>query len=62
MRQEGVDPDGRGCGEKLGGVEGAEAIIRIYYVEKEVIFNKRKIKYVYHVSMPTCVYWEPLNF
>lgn len=36
-----MDPDGRGCGEKLGGVEGAKAIIRIYYVEKEVIFNKR---------------------
>lgn len=28
--------------EKLGGTEGGEAIIRVYYVSKESIFYKRK--------------------
>jgi hypothetical protein len=36
-----VTPDGRGDGEKQG-AEGGETIIRIYYVRKKPIFNKRK--------------------
>lgn len=29
-----LNPDGRACGEELGGVAEWEAIIRIYYMEK----------------------------
>lgn len=32
----------RGGWEELGGIERGETIIRIYYVVKESIFNKRK--------------------
>ena len=35
-----MDWDGRGGGEGLGGVEGGETIIRIYYVRNESIFNE----------------------
>ena len=42
--RKGVDLDGRRGGEELGGVEGGETIIRIYYVRKKSIFNKRKIE------------------
>lgn len=35
-------PDGRRCGNELGGAEEEETIIRIYYVRKIAIFNKRK--------------------
>lgn len=38
--RKGVDWDGRGGGEGLGGVEGGETIIRIYYVRNESIFNE----------------------
>lgn len=46
-------PDGRRCGNELGGVEEEETIIRIYYVRKIAIFNKRKypIKYFFPVKM-----------
>jgi hypothetical protein len=33
-RQKGVDPDGRQDREELGGAEGRELIIRLYYVRK----------------------------
>lgn len=36
--------DGRRYGNELGGVEEEEPIIRIYYVRKIAIFNKRKIR------------------
>lgn len=36
-----VDPHGKGCEEELGRVK---TIIRIYYVIKQSIFNKRKGK------------------
>lgn len=39
--REGVDQDGRGAGEKLGGGEGRETIIREYCVRKEPIFTNR---------------------
>lgn len=39
-----VDPDGRGGMEEFGGVEEGESIIRIYYVGKESILNKRRKK------------------
>ena len=29
-------------GKQLGGVEGGEIVIKIYYVRKEFIFNKRE--------------------
>jgi hypothetical protein len=32
--RKGVDPDGRGCGEGVGGAEEGETIIRIYYMNK----------------------------
>lgn len=35
----GVDPDGRGGGEILGGVEGRETTIRIYLASKN-LFSK----------------------
>lgn len=38
----GVDPYGRGGGEKLGRVDGRETVIMILHVRKESIFNKRK--------------------
>lgn len=38
----GVDQDGRGVGEELGGVEGRETISRIQYMRQEYIFNRRK--------------------
>lgn len=48
--RKGVDLDGKGCGEKLGEVEGGKKImIRIYYVRKTSIFNKRK------------KYWSPMS-
>jgi len=31
--RDGVDLNGSGCGEELGGKEGRETVIRIYYVE-----------------------------
>lgn len=40
-RQKGMDQDGRGSREDLGGVERRETIIKIHYVEKS-IFNKIK--------------------
>lgn len=30
-----VDTDERGCGKELGGIQGGEIVIRIYYVRKE---------------------------
>lgn len=36
-----IDPHGKGCEEELGRVK---TIIRIYYVIKQSIFNKRKGK------------------
>lgn len=40
-----MDPDGKGGGEEPRGVEGAEPIIRIYYMEKMIkkIKTNRKI-------------------
>jgi hypothetical protein len=32
----------RGSGEELRGVEGGKTIIKIYYMRKKSIFNKRK--------------------
>lgn len=42
--RKGVDPDGRGGGEELGGGERGKTVIRIYYVrqKKKSIFSKRK--------------------
>jgi hypothetical protein len=37
-----VDSCRRGVGENLGGREGGETKILIYYVRKKSIFNKRK--------------------
>jgi hypothetical protein len=39
----GVDLDGKGSRENLEGVEGREMIIKMYYMRKESIFNKRGI-------------------
>lgn len=30
-----IDPDGRGVGKELGGVEGGRTIIRVYYVRRK---------------------------
>ena len=40
--RKGVDLDGRGGGEELGGVEGGEIIIKIYYIRTKSIFSKNK--------------------
>lgn len=37
-----VHPDGKGSGDELGGVEWGETIIKIYYLRKRFISNKRK--------------------
>lgn len=44
MNRKGVDPDGRGREEELGGAEGEKTIIRIYYVsgKKSLIQIKGK--------------------
>lgn len=39
-----VDPDGKGNGKKLGGVEEGQLVIRRQYVRKRRIFSKRNIK------------------
>lgn len=36
-----VDPDGRGGVGELGGGEGRETLIRIHYVRKRSIFNRK---------------------
>lgn len=51
----GVDVDRRGDGEKQGGVEGGESIIRVYYM-RGVIFNKSGGK----VYCPTLKKVDPL--
>ena len=43
-RQKWVDPDGKGVQEQLGGIEGWENVIKIYYVREKSIINKRKGK------------------
>lgn len=40
--RKGVDSNGRGCGEELGGVKGGETVIRTYCMKKKSTFNKRK--------------------
>lgn len=40
-QSKGMDTDGRGSREEQGGVEGGKIIIRIYYVGKNYIFNKK---------------------
>jgi hypothetical protein len=40
--RKGVDLEGRGGGEELGGVEGGKTIIGIYCTREESILNKRK--------------------
>jgi hypothetical protein len=39
--RKGMDPEGRGGREELGGVEGEVYIIRIDCMRKKSIFNKR---------------------
>lgn len=39
-----MDQEKMGAGEKLGGVEGGETIIRIYCMRKESSFNKKEKK------------------
>lgn len=40
--RKGGDLDGKGGSQKLGRVEGGETVIRIYYMRKKSIFDKRK--------------------
>jgi hypothetical protein len=35
-----VDPDGEESWKKLGGVEGEETVIRIYYVRKKIYYQQ----------------------
>lgn len=37
----GMDPEGREGGNVLGGVEGGEAVIRIYGMRESSVFNKK---------------------
>jgi hypothetical protein len=39
-----IDPDWKGIGKELGEVERGEIVIRIYYMRKRSIFNKRRTK------------------
>lgn len=41
--RKGVDPDMRGGGKALKELEGEEDIIKVYFVRKKSIFNKKKI-------------------
>lgn len=44
--------EGRGGGEDLGGVEGAEAIVNIYRIRKEFQFSiKEEKEYLHHVFL-----------
>lgn len=59
MRErKGVDPDGRGGGEELGGIKEGEILYeicnRVYWMRKESILNKRgedKISHNYYFSI-----------
>lgn len=52
--QKGVDPDGRGGGEELGGAEGGETVIKIQKVRGEELFSikgnktEKREEYAYH--------------
>lgn len=48
-----MDPEGRGCGEELGGVKGEETIIRIYCMEKKLIKRNKKITLYFTVPSIT---------
>jgi hypothetical protein len=37
--RKGMDLNGRGGGEELGGSEGGETVIEIYYVRKKIYFQ-----------------------
>lgn len=41
--RKGMDTDGRCVGEDIGGVEGSESIIRIYYLTKSISSNSKKL-------------------
>lgn len=34
-----VDPDGKGCGEELGGVDTGETVIKIHHVREKIYFQ-----------------------
>jgi hypothetical protein len=53
-----VEPERRGSREELGGAEGGETVIRIYYREKTSMFNKRgkRKKHLYAVYKRFCLY------
>lgn len=40
--RKGVNPDGKGSRENLGGMEGGETVIRVYYIIKESSFNQER--------------------
>jgi hypothetical protein len=42
--RKGVDLGGRGSGEKLGGVEGEETIVRVDYVRKTSVHKRERKK------------------
>lgn len=42
--RKGVDSEGRGGGKDLGGREGEESIIRMYFMRQESPLNKREKK------------------
>lgn len=42
-----MDLGGRECQEELGGVDGRETVIRIWYVRTKFIFSKRRKKELY---------------
>lgn len=41
-RYNGSESKGKGRWEELGGIEGKDSVIRIYFMRKESNFNKRK--------------------
>lgn len=49
--RKGVDPEGRGSGEELGGVKGGKIIIKIYCMWKETIFNKEENEIHYSLTV-----------
>jgi hypothetical protein len=42
--RKGVDPDWEGSGEELEVIEGGENVIRIYYVRKNILVDKKVSK------------------
>lgn len=56
MRKKGVNlVGGEESGEDMGGIEGGETIIRVYFMKKKTIFSKKiKEPHLAHTHIKMC--------